>query len=52
MYGTRNMKNAEALFCLGSLEFSGRNPECERINIEWYGHWSRCTQNARVKIPG
>lgn len=30
--GTRNMKEMEELHCLGSLEFSGRNSECEKIN--------------------
>lgn len=32
MRGTRYMKEMEELHCLGSLKFSGRNSECEKIN--------------------
>lgn len=37
---------------LGSLEFSGKNSECERINREWREPWSTYTQHARVMVVG
>lgn len=52
MRGTRNMKEMEELHCSGSLEFSGRNSECERIKIEWGEPWSVCTQHARAMVVG